>query len=332
MRVLVTGASTPLGLAIIEQLHGLPEVSFVMAAGGEARPPQLVDDRRLRYLCADLTHTRPAHDLIWGEARQHAIDTVIHAAQHRNANDEGPRVHLQNVEATRALLATCKEHPSIRRFVLRSFAEVYASPHATTHLLSEDDALDFDPTMPQWVRDRVEADLTACAQVGSPLHVAVLRCAEVLAPNSGSQLWDYLGSHVCFRPLGFDPIINVLSLEDAAAAFVAAARSTAIGPFNIPGVDTLPLSRAISESVRLDIPVPGPVMAPLYRLRRRMVGFEFHYTLNARRFHFGGVLDGTRASNELGYVPTHRVAWPRAWWRVLIDRLASDRGLIQPRN
>ncbi|CAN5922383.1 SDR family oxidoreductase [soil metagenome] len=332
MRVLITGASTPLGLTIVEQLRALPEVSFVLAVGIDRRPERLVDDRRLRYIGADLSHVRSAHDLIWGEARRHSIDTVIHAAQHRNANDHGRLVHRQNVEMTRTLLAACRDHPSIRRFVLRSFAEVYATPHATTHLLSEDDALDFDPAMPQWVRDRVEADLIACAQVGNPLHVAVLRCAEVLAPNSGSQLWDYLGSHVCLRPLGFDPIINVLSLEDAAAAFVIAAHSTAIGAFNIPGADTLPLSRAVAESQRLDFPVPGPLMSPLYRLRRRIVGFEFHYNLNARRFHFGGVLDGARASNELGYVPTHRVTWPRPWWKVLIDRLGSDRELIQTRT
>ncbi len=328
MRVMVTGASTPLGLAIVEQLGALPEVTFVLAVGLEQPPQQLVADRRLRYIGTDLTHARLAHDLVWGEARRHSVDTVIHAAQHRSANGGGLRVHLQNVEATRALLAACKDHPSIRRFVLRSFAEVYATPHATTHLLSEDDALDFDPAMPQWVRDRVEADLMACAQVGSPLHVAVLRCAELLAPDCGSQLWDYLRSHVCLRPLGFDPIINVLSVEDAAAAFMAAARSTAVGPFNIPGADTLPLSRAISESLRFAIAVPGPVMSPLYRLRRRVVGLEFHYSINARRFHFGGVLDGTRASNELGYIPMHRVSWPRPWWRQLLDRLASDRGLI----
>ncbi len=325
MRVMVTGASTPLGLAIIERLRALREVSFILAVGRERRLEALADDRRLRYVGADLTHERSVHDLVWGEGKDHLIDTVIHTAQHRRVSDEGRVVHRQNVDSTRSLVVACNDHPSVRRFVLRSFAEVYATPPAATHLLTEDDPLDFAPATPQWVRDRVEADLTACAHAGDPLRIAVLRCAEVLAPNSGSQLWDYLQSRVCMRPLGFDPIINVLSLDDAATAFVTAAASSLVGPFNIPGADTLPLTSAIFESQRLDIPVPGMLMAPLYNLRHRLAGFEFRYDLNARRFHFGGVLDGTRARDQLGYVPSVPAVWPRPWWRQLLERLATNR-------
>jgi len=328
MKVMVTGASTPLGLAIVEHLLALPDVSFVLAVGKDRRPVGLVDTGRLRYLAVDLSHARVAHDLVWGDARLHLINTVIHAAQHRGAHDTGRGVHLQNVESTRALLAACEDHPSIRRFLLRSFAEVYATPHTTTQLLVEDDPLELSPGAPQWVRDRVEADFTACAHVGGTLKVAVLRLAELVAPDSGSQLWDYLGSRVCLRPLGYDPMINVLSLEDAAEAFRAAAQSTAIGPFNIPGADTLPLTRAIEESQRFSIPVPGPLMSPMYRLRRRVAGFDFRYDMNFARFHFGGVLDGTRAREQLGYAPRHPVHWPHPWWRELLDRLAADRATV----
>ena len=177
--------------------------------------------------------------------------------------------------------------------------------------------------MPQWLRDRVEADLTVCAHQGGSLQIAVLRCAELLAPGTGSQLWDYLSSRVCFRPVGFDPIVNLLSIGDAAAAFSAAVRSTAVGVFNIPGADTLPLSCAIGQSSRADLPMSGMLMAPLYRLRRAIAGFEFRYDLNVRRFHFGGVLDGSRARRELGYAPHTHVRWPRPWWRVLWERLSE---------
>ena len=120
-------------------------------------------------------------------------------------------------------------------------------------------------------------------------------------------------------------MLNVLSLEDALAAIVAATRSTHTGVFNIPGADTLPLSRAIAETVRLDIPVPGPLLAPLYGLRRWIAGFEFRYDLNLRRFHFGGVIDGARARHLLGYVPSHPVQWAHSWWRLLMERLTALR-------
>jgi hypothetical protein len=80
--------------------------------------------------------------------------------------------------------------------------------------------------------------------------------------------------------------------------------------FNIPGFDTLPLSRLIARAGRRDIPVPGPLLAPLYRLRTRTVGTEFRYDLNTRRFHFGGILDGSRARAALGYEPHHASAYP----------------------
>jgi len=324
MRALVTGATTPLGRALVEQLVSSHDCALVLAVGHEPEPDAAWRTGVL-YRSIDLTRGRSVHDLIRGEAAEHRIDTVVHMAQHRATQDRGRNVHAQNVTATRELVSACNEHPTIRRFVYRSFAEVYALEHATPDLLDEEAALDFDPAAPQWLRDRVEADLTVCAHLGGSLQIAVLRCAEVLAADSGSQLWDYLSSRVCLRPLGFDPMLNVLSLEDAVAAIAAAARSTHTGVFNIPGADTLPLSRAIAESGRLDVPVPGPFLAPLYGLRRWVTGFEFRYDLNLRRFHFGGVMDGTRARHLLGYVPGRPAQWSRAWWRLLVERLANLR-------
>ena len=325
MKVMVTGATTSLGAAIVDHLLASRDVELVLAVGlepGAARGP---NGDRIIYHSADLTHTRNVHDLVWGIARDLGISAIVHGMQHRRAGDRGRAVHRQNVESTRDLLAACADHPTIRRFVFRSFGEVYALRAMSSDLIDEEAPLDFDPSAPQWLRDRVEADLVVCAHAAGPLEIAVLRCAEILAPGVGSQLWDYLSSRVCLRPLGFDPMINILSLDDAAAAFGAAVESPAVGAFNIPGHDTLPLSRAIAESVRIAIPVPGPLMSPLYRLRRLLAGYDFRYDINAHRFHFGGVLDGHRARLELGFVPRVPVHWPHPWWRELIDSLAEFR-------
>jgi UDP-glucose 4-epimerase len=325
MRVMVTGATTPLGVAIVRHLLVSRDVELVLAVGREAAAPSAYTGDRIVYRAADLSHPRVIHDLVWGPARDLRIAAIVHGMQHRAAHDRGRAVYVQNVRATRDLLVACGEHPTIRRFVYRSFAEVYGLGHATSDLIDEESPLDFDPSAPQWVRDRVEADFVVCEHLASRLEIAVLRCAEILAPDVGSQLWDYLSSRVCLRPLGFDPMINVLSLDDAATAFGAALASPEVGIFNIPGHDTLPLSRAIAESGKANIPVPGPLMSPLYRLRRAVSGFDFRYDINNRRFHFGGVLDGTRARTKLGYAPRVPVRWPRAWWRNLLEQLAEAR-------
>jgi UDP-glucose 4-epimerase len=174
--------------------------------------------------------------------------------------------------------------------------------------------------MPQIERDRLEADVTVCMRMGmSKVSIAVLRFAELLAPDSGSQLFDYLSSKVCFRPIGFDPMLSLLSIDDAVSATLAALRprraadgaheANPSGIFNIVGHDVLPLSRAVELARRVPIPVPGPLLRPLYALRQRAIHAEFRYDLNALRFHLSGVLDGRRAREVLGYAPRVPIDW-----------------------
>jgi UDP-glucose 4-epimerase len=232
MRVLITGATTPLGVASLDALLDAPDVDVVLAVGREEESPRPVGSR-LVYRSIDLGKPRVVHDLLWGVAHDLGIDSVVHGIHHRRPGDHGRRVHVQNVDSTRELVLGCSQHPMIRRFVYRSFAEVYALRHTTSDVLDETEPLEFDCGAQQWVRDRVEADLTVCSQFGGRLSIAVLRFAEILAANMGSQLWDYLQSRVCLRPLGFDPMVNVLSIDDAVRASMLALRSTETGVFNI---------------------------------------------------------------------------------------------------
>jgi nucleoside-diphosphate-sugar epimerase len=102
-------------------------------------------------------------------------------------------------------------------------------------------------------------------------------------------------------------MINVLSPADCVSAVWLALGHAVSGIYNIPGADTLPLSHLVRRFGRLAVPAPGPLLSPLYQLRRRMIGLEFRYDLNMRRFHFGGVLDGSRARSVLGYEPKESV-------------------------
>jgi UDP-glucose 4-epimerase len=201
----------------------------------------------------------------------------------------------------------------VRRLVYRSSSAVYHSGVDAVEIIDEDHPLELSPSAPQWVRDRVEADLAMCAHAGlSRLAITVLRCAEIFAPGAGSQLFDWVQSRVCMRPLGYDPMIELLSVEDAVRALVAAVHAGAPGVFNVPGADVLPLSRLVAACRRLDVPVPGPLLHPAYRLRTLTIGKEFRYDLNAGRFHYGAVLDGRRALAALGYAPRHPIWFPVA--------------------
>ncbi len=313
-RILITGATTPPGLALVRALLADPAIEHVLAIGREAPAAlagALPQSPRFTYEVVDLRRARQIRGLLFGPARDLGVTAVVHSALHRRARDQGRGVHELNVESTRELLHLLERHPTVRRLVYRSFAEVYRLVPDKPSVVDEEHPLEHGPRAPQWIRDRVEADLTVCSRMGlGRLELVVLRCAECLAPDSGSQLHDYLASRVCLRPLGFDPMLNLLSIDDMVAAIRLALASDRQGVFNIPGHDTLPLSRLIARFGRVDLPLPEPALGPLYRLRSATIGTDFRYDLNYWRFHFSGVLDGARARAELGYVPRSPLAWP----------------------
>jgi UDP-glucose 4-epimerase len=310
--VLVTGATAPLGRGLVRHLLQRANVAHVLAVGIEDRPPfDLARDERVTYVALDLARDRNVRALLFGAARDLRVETIVHTAMHRRAVHGGSRVHRQNVESTRLFLELCERHPTIRHFVLRSHAEVYRVQAEDADVLKETHPLELSGRAPQWIRDRVEADLLACTHMGvSGTRISVLRCAEILANDVGSQLWDYLESRIGFVPLGYDPMLNLLSLDDAVRALGLAVVRRAQGIFNIAGKDTLPLSRAIRQFGRRPIPAPAFVIGPLYGLRRLALGTDFRWDLNAWRFHYSGVLDGRHARETLGYEPQHAIEWP----------------------
>ena len=303
--ILVTGATQPLGRAVIDELMR-NSVDTIVATGLEA-DPQL--PKSVHYEAADLSHSRQIRRLMLGICREHEIDCIIHLAFHRNPG--GRRAERLHVEGTRLLMRLAEEHPSVTHFVHLSSAEVYAARRDRPDLVREDNPLNFAPSAPTWIRHIVEADLTLCSRMGmAKVSVAVLRCTEILAPGTGSQLHDYLDAPLCLRPMGFDPIINILSLHDAARALVLAAIGKHSGVFNIRGHDTLTLSDLIRLRGRTPIPLPGPFIAPFYRARGTLFHKHFRYELNHWRFHFNSVLDGSRAERLLGYTPQHGIDQP----------------------
>jgi len=281
--VLVTGTDAPLGEWLVRSLLEDTGVGHVLAIGNR-RPEEalpVTHATRLTYLQVDLLRDRAVRDMLFGPARDLGVEVVIHTAMSRSAMQEGGRIHALNVEATRSLLALCERHPTIHRFVLRSFSEVYDVQHDLPILIAEEHPLNLHAGAPQFVRDRVEADLHACVRMGlSPLQIVVLRCAEALAPGTGSQLFDYLDAPLCARPFGYDPMINVASLRDIVHALTCAMRAPAASPMEgtapllrgPPGPavrDAHPRRTPVRPDVSLAVGPRGAAGAPRARPRGR---------------------------------------------------------------
>ncbi|MEO0604827.1 MAG: NAD-dependent epimerase/dehydratase family protein [Myxococcota bacterium] len=304
--LLISGGTQPLGLQLArrwtEQARGPVLVLGVEPEDDVPLPGSVA------YAQVDLTRTRDVEAVVRREAPRRGLDTIVNLAFHRDPHREEPQL---NVEATRTFLRIARDEPGIRHLVHRSTSDVYRHRGNQPDVIREDCPLDHDPTTPRWIRERVEGDALMCAASGTcpGLTVTVLRCAEILAPRMGSQLYDYLSSRVCLRRMGFDPMLNLLSIDDAVRAFELALEHRPEGPVNVPGADTLPLSRAIRLWGRNGLPLPSGLLGPVYYLRHRLRGSTFDYRVNLDRFHYNGVLCGQRARQTMHYRPQTTIAW-----------------------
>jgi nucleoside-diphosphate-sugar epimerase len=174
-------------------------------------------------------------------------------------------------------------------------------------LIREDHPLDMAASSAR-VRSLVENDLYTCSRMSARgLKIAVLRCGELVGAGLGSELFDYLCAPVCLRPLGFDPMLGLLSMADAARALTTSALRGVDGVINISGLDVLPLSRLTALAGRRGFALPATLLSPLYMFRAWTTGAAFHYPGHASRFHHAGILDGRHALQTLGYEPRQRI-------------------------
>jgi len=311
-RIMVTGASTALGIELIQSLLSDDTIEIILAIGDHHHSPLPEQGNRLRYQRVNLNRTRQIHNLLFGPARELKIQTIIDVGLNDSHSDRN-QSHPKDSEVTRELLIMTERHPTICHYILRSYAEAYQRDSNLPSLIPEDHPLDLSSHHPAWLRDRIAADLAACSRMGMiEAKITVLRCAECLAHGVGSQLYDYLGSEICLIPMGFDPMINVISLPDLVLALRKTIQKKVQGVFNIPGADTLPLSLLIKKWGRRTVSLPSALLGPAYSLRALAHVGDFMYRHNRHRFHFGGVLDGRCAQQLLDYRPRTPIAWPGA--------------------
>lgn len=174
--------------------------------------------------------------------------------------------------------------------VVCSDVRVYATGPHLPNVIVEDHPLrtDVGPTF-LGAFDRAAHDASVSAD--GP-RVTLLRFAHRLASLTDSCP----DATRATRQPGFDPMVQVISDDDAAVAVRRAVERRVNGVYNIPGTETLPLSHAFKRLGRTLVPVPN-IIGRLWGAPRAGVPF-------------GQVLDGKRALADLEYAPSHPVRWP----------------------
>jgi UDP-glucose 4-epimerase len=103
---------------------------------------------------------------------------------------------------------------------------------------------------------------------------------------------------------GFDPMVQLIHMEDVARAMIDALRPEAKGVYNVVGPGEVPLSAVLKELKRSPIPVPHPIARPLLKamFRYRLADFP---PPELDHIQFLCAVDGGRFEQELRWKPLH---------------------------
>jgi UDP-glucose 4-epimerase len=318
--VLINGIGGALGATIARQLSAHPEVSVLGL--GRSMPPAPIG--RAEWLSAKLSSGQLVELL-----RAEQVAVVIHVdflgaeepAQSREAAVQ------QNVLGSMELLGACVA-AGVRRVVLRSHSGVYgAAPTNPTFI--QESRRTVRSGHSGIVRDfaEVEQFVADFAPQHPKLAIVALRCAPLV--GAWSPMVGYLTQPGPRTLFGFDPIIQLLHIEDAAAAFVAAVDAPVSGAFNLAAADTLSLTQAI----RLVGQQPLATLEPLVDLAA-MLGDRTllrHWPYDISFLRHSCVVDTQRAHAELGWAPAHGAAESlqalRANGRATAERATAEQAL-----
>ena len=261
-RVLVTGATGGLGLAVAEALAA--EGFDVRATGRNRSVAGRLQALRGEFVAADLNDPTALPGLVKD------IDGIIHCAALSSPWGRYDDFYRINVVATRALLAAARS-AGVRRFVFVSSPSVYARP-IDQEDLRESDAPNPRP-MNAYAATKGMAEREVLAQAGQGMACVAIRPRAIIGPDDTVVLPRVLrlvgrGRFPLLR--GGQGLIEPTDSRDAASALMAALkRAEAVDGevFNISGGRCMTIKamveRLASElEVRLKfIPLPYRAVA-----------------------------------------------------------------------
>jgi UDP-glucose 4-epimerase len=305
-RTLVTHVDSHIGRRLVKALYHDPDVALVLGVG-TGTPPSFLEaySEKCFYQRLDLAKARHVSSFFGSElfARAH-LDSVIHLPFPSERNGERiPGNVSALVSETRRLVEACKRHRQIERFVYLSSAFVYRAEPGNCNIVNEEHVLDFESDGDAEVRAWIDSDLLCQKELNdSHLRMTILRAATIVT-DSG----EFIQSPPLARgadPVGFDPMLSVVSDRDVARALVLALHSDQPGIYNIAGSEVFPRSllRGPPRGGFRSIPstVAGTLASVVQALGRgsgRESGLQ----------RYGIVLDTRLASQILGFEPQYRV-------------------------
>jgi len=292
--VVVTGISGNLGRTLAKLLHKHERIIGIDRRPFTGRPK----DVEMHQM--DL-RKKKAEDVF----RKNDIRAVIHMGIMHDPRMSEEEHHSFNVVGTTRLLEYCAKY-GVKKVVVLSSANVYGPSPDNSNFLTEDAPL-MAASRFSGVRDLIEVDMLAHSFFWKHPHIqtVILRPVHIVGPTIKNAPSNYLRLRYPWVMAGFDPMLQLIHVEDVARAMVEAAlRPEPKGVYNVVGPGEVPLSSIHGELGRSPIPVPHPVARPL-------LGLLFKYRLanfpppELDHIQFLCNVDGSRWRHDVAWKPEH---------------------------
>jgi UDP-glucose 4-epimerase len=205
---------------------------------------------------------------------------------------------------TTRLLEYCSKY-SVKKVVVLSSANVYGPSPDNSNFLTEDAPL-MAASRFSGVRDLIEVDMLAHGFFWKHpgIETVILRPVHIVGPTIKNAPSNYLRLRRPWVLAGFDPMVQLIHVEDVAVALVEALKPEPKGVYNVVGPGEVPLSAIFRELDRTVLPVP-------HVLARSALGMLFKYRLASfpppelDHIQFLCAVDGSRWASDVGWKPQH---------------------------
>ena len=291
--VLVTGISGNLGRALARQLHTRERII------GVDRRPFVGKPKDIEMAQLDL-RKKKIEDVF----RRTPVRAIIHLGILHDPRMSAEEHHSFNVLGTGRVLE-CAARFGVKKVVVLSSANVYGPSPDNSNFLTEDAPLMAASRFAS-VRDLIEVDMLAHGFFWRhpQVETVVLRPVHIVGPTVKNAPSNYLRLKRPWMLAGFDPMVQLIHMQDVASALIAALQDGRKGVYNVVGPGEVPLSAVFQELGAQPIPVPHPIARPLLKrlFKYRMASYPPE---ELDHIQFLCAVDGSRWKKETGWEPRY---------------------------
>lgn len=290
---MLTGISGNLGRVVAKLLHREERVI------GIDRRPFVGRPKDVEHVQVDL-RKKKVDDVF----RKNRVKAIIHMGIMHDPRMSAEDHHSFNVLGTTRALE-CAAKYGVKKVVVLSSANVYGPSPDNSNFLTEDAPLMAASRFPS-VRDLIEVDMLAHGFFWRhpEIETVVLRPVHIVGPSIKNAPSNYLRLERPWTMAGFDPMVQLIHMEDVAQALIAALAPGRKGVYNVVGPGEVPLSSVFRELGHQPRAIPHIFARPL-------LGTLFKYRLASYppeeldHIQFLCMVDGGRWATETHWKPRY---------------------------